>query len=150
MNLLSRRDKMIPWYFVAFFLVLAVVDGAMVTLAVRTQTGVVTDHPYEKGLAYNRIVSAAEKQQLLGWKSDMTYEKKTLIFTLLDAKGILVKPEKATAKIIRPTQDGMDFSVQLKDGKAQMTFPKPGLWEVHVQAEAGGIPYQHTKRIVVQ
>ena len=148
--MLSPRDKMIPWYFVAFFVALALIDGVMVTIAVRTQTGVVTEHPYEKGLAYNRIVNAAEKQQSLGWKSDLNYAQGMLTFTLQDAAGKSIKPEKVIAAIRRPTQDGMDFSVQMNGGKAQVKFPKPGLWEVRMQAEVGNTQYQQIKRIVVQ
>ena len=149
MSTLSRRDKLIPWYFVAFFVVLALVDGTMVTLAVRTQTGLVTQHPYEKGLAYNQVVKAEEQQKALGWKSDIKVENGMLLFALKDAEGKLLNADKVIANILRPTQAGMDFVVEIKNGKTPITFPAKGLWEVRVNAEVGAIHYQQSKRIVI-
>lgn len=149
MSTLTRRDKWIPWYFVAFFSVLALVDGVMVTLAVRTQTGVVTDHPYEKGLAYNRVLDAANAQKSLGWKGAVSYEGGALRFRLTDKNGALLKPQAITAQIKRPTQASMDFTVTLVDGSARFRFPQPGLWDVHIFATIGDIPYQQTQRMVI-
>lgn len=147
--MLSRRDRMIPWYFVIFFMVLAIVDGVMATLAVRTQTGLVTDHPYEKGLAYNRTISAADKQRALGWKGDVHYANGKLFFILQDAKGNTLKPQHISATIMRPTQAKLDFSLELQTGGTSVTFPQPGLWEVEVNAQVDGTNYQQSQRIVV-
>ena len=120
MSTLQQRDKWIPWYFVLFFVVVAAVNAVMVTLAVRTHTGTVTDHPYEKGLAYNQVVDAANAQDKLGWKSDIRFEhpspseggsasiRGTLHVTLRDRSGHTLTPEKATATFTRPTQAGHD------------------------------------------
>ena len=50
------------WYFVAFFGFIAAVNAAMVTIAIRTHSGVVSEHPYEEGLAYNAVVHAEKMQ----------------------------------------------------------------------------------------
>ena len=149
MTALSRRDKFIPWYFVIFFVVLALVDGVMVTLAVSTQTGLVTEHPYEKGLAYNQVVKAEEQQEALGWKSDVKYENGILFFVLKDAGGKILHADAITANIVRPTQAGMDFLVKLNEGKVPIIFPIKGLWEVRVHAKVGQQEYQQSKRIIV-
>ncbi len=150
---LQPRDKWIPWYFVLFFVVLAAVDAVMVTLAVRTQTGVVTTHAYEKGLAYNETIKAAEKQAALGWNAKLDFtageaKKGTLSVSVQDASG---KPLKADmrAEITRPTQAGMDFSLALKEGKNALEFPASGLWEVRLFASRDGNEFQQAKRIVV-
>lgn len=147
---MQPRDKLIPWYFVAFFVALAVVDGTMVTLAVRTQTGTVTNHPYEKGLRYNQVVAAAEHQNALGWKGEITFAANTLNFHLYDAAGNPLMPDNATATFTRPTQAGMDFSVTLTKGKAAVTLPAKGLWEIRVYATRRDRHYQHAKRIVAE
>lgn len=149
MSTLTRRDKWIPWYFVMFFAVLIVVDGVMVTLAVTTQTGVVTDHPYEKGISYNQVLKAAGEQDALGWKSEMTYQDGILHFQLKDKNGAALNPTSTTARISRPTQASMDFTVTLVDGSANITFPQPGLWEIHVLANVEGTQYQQAKRMVI-
>ena len=152
---LSRRDRMIPWYFVMFFVGLAVVDGVLVTLAVRTHTGVVTDHAYEKGLAYNKVVDAAAAQAALGWKGAIEFvpatgNTGTLRLKLSDTSGKALKLASATASIIRPTQAGQDFEVTLTNGEAKVTFPEAGQWEVRIFAKVGDTPYQQSKRIVVE
>lgn len=150
MNTMQPRDKIIPWYFVMFFVFIALVNTVMVTLAVRTNTGIVTDHPYEKGLAYNQIVEAEKNQQKLGWNGDIKYENENLYFTLKDRENKLIIPEKIIATITRPTQGGMDFTVELKDVKSPISFPVKGLWEVRVDATYNNVHYQQSKRIVVQ
>ncbi|NBX03006.1 MAG: hypothetical protein EBR02_02855 [Alphaproteobacteria bacterium] len=150
----NPRDRWIPWYFVLFFVVLALVDGAMVTIAVRTQTGVVTTHAYEKGLAYNQTIAAAEKQTALGWKSTITFTGKgekagALSVAVRDAKGVTIKPDSLRAEITRPTQAGMDFSQALKSGENLIKFPASGLWEVRIFAMRGDDEFQQAKRIVV-
>ena len=155
MSNMNKNDRWIPWYFVAFFVVIALVLAGMATVAIRTQTGVVTEHPYEKGLAYNETVKQAEIQDALGWKGDISYENNTINFTLHDKNGKTVIPDKIIAKISRPTQDKMDFSVELKDGSAVVDFPAKGSWEIRVFANVGDKnvgdkKYQQAKRIVVE
>lgn len=148
-TIMEKRDRIIPWYFVMFFVVIAAVNAVMVTLAIRTHTGTVTEHPYEKGLAYNQTISAEEQQEKLGWKGTIIYENGMLDFTLLDKNRATISPEKATATITRPTQAGMDFTLPLNAQKTPITFPARGLWEVRVDAVSNGVHYQQSKRIVV-
>lgn len=146
---IERSNRIIPWLIVLFFVVIALVDGIMVTLAVKTHTGLVTDHPYERGLAYNDVLAADALQQSTGWHSDIHYDG-SLHFTLYDKAGNVITPALATAHITRPTQDGMDFTVNLKHGKADMHFPLNGLWKIRINAEHDGIYYQKAKRIVIE
>lgn len=140
--------KRVLGYFVAFFGFVAAVNAVMVTLAIRTHSGVVTDHPYEKGLAYNEVVDAQEKQEMLGWKGIINYNDGALHFELRDKDNNIIAPEKATAIITRPTQQGMDFSVELNSPETPISFPAKGLWEIRVEAAYKGIHYQKSKRIV--
>ena len=49
----TGRDTWIPWAFVGFFLVVFAVNGAMMTIAFKTWTGLDTENAYQEGLAYN-------------------------------------------------------------------------------------------------
>ncbi len=138
------------WYFVAFFCFILVINAVMIALAVSTHTGSVTDHPYEKGLAYNRVVEAEKKQEMLGWQADIDYKEGRVRFVLRDKDNHPITPEKATAAIIRPTQSGMDFTFDLKAAETAVEFPAAGLWEVRVDAEYQGMHYQKTERIIVE
>lgn len=142
--------KRVWWYFVAFFGFIAAVNAVMVTLALRTHSGTVTDHAYEKGLAYNRVIEANEKQETLGWEGKIDYRDGMLHFALSDKEGHALPPEKATATLTRPTQQGMDFSVELTGSQTPVSFPANGLWEVRIDATYQGVHYQRIKRIVVE
>ena len=63
----TKKDKIIPWYFVAFFAGLAVLNVIFVSLAVDSYPGLVTENAYEKGLAYNDMIEAKQVQDALGW-----------------------------------------------------------------------------------
>lgn len=147
---MQPRDRMIPWYFVMFFVVIAAVNVVMVTLAIRTHSGTVTDHPYEKGLAYNQVIRAEEQQEALGWRANIGYAAGMLHFSLNDRDGRIIVPEKATATITRPAQAGLDFTLELTGAGTAATFPAKGLWEIRVDAVYKKQHYQQSERIVVQ
>lgn len=142
------NGRRVFFYFMAFFSVIATVNGIMATLAVRTHTGLVTTHAYEKGLAYNEVISAEEKQQALGWHAGITFKDNTLIVELRDAKGKTILPTRLTAIFTRPTQAGMDFRQDLQPGANTISFPTPGLWNVRILAEKDGEQFQESRRIV--
>jgi len=60
----SFRDRIIPLYFVAFFVVIAIFDGIFVYLATSTHSGVVTENAYQKGLNYNQYIDAYNQQEI--------------------------------------------------------------------------------------
>ncbi len=138
------------WYFVAFFGFVAAVNAVMVTLAIKTHSGTVTEHPYEKGLAYNQVVEAKQRQEALGWKSTIAYQDGALHFVLKDKNNKSIAFEKAFATITRPTQSGMDFTVELQGAKTPISFLDNGLWDIRIDTEYKGAHYQQIKRIVVE
>lgn len=155
----SSKDRFIPWYFVAFFVVVAIIDGTFAIIAVRTHTGIVTSNPYERGLAYNNILQAAEKQHSLGLIGNINFIQTTgnsgsINFTLKNDTGT-ISPDNVTATIFRPTQSGMDFNIKLTSQApgvftANITFPKQGLWEIRIHADLGDNVYQKSRRVVVE
>lgn len=147
---MTQRDKWIPWYFVLFFTIIAAVNAVMVTMAIRTHTGTITDHPYEKGIAYNQVVKAESKQEELGWKANINLNNNILQVSFKDAHDAVLHADKITARMIRPTQEGMDFEVALENGQTSVDFPVKGLWEIRIFASIEGQSYQQSKRVVVQ
>ncbi|MBL0317984.1 MAG: FixH family protein [Alphaproteobacteria bacterium] len=154
------KDRIIPWYFVMFFIIVVAVNSVMVTLAIRTSTGLVTDHPYEKGVAYNQVLNAIRHQKELGWKGVISYQSKipqqgTLTFALTDAQGTFLHAQKISLHISRPVKDGFDFDQTMllserSTYEANVTFPQPGLWEARVIAYSDGNEVQYTQRLVIQ
>ena len=127
---MTRRDRLIPWYFVAFFAVVFAADAVMVTLALRTHTGTVTKHPYEEGLAYNRTLEAAAAQEAQQLTPKVAYENGALVVTLEGAENVI-------AEIRRPTDSRYDQTVTLtpdatRTYRATLDLPLRGQWEARV------------------
>ncbi|WP_262690368.1 FixH family protein [Kordiimonas aestuarii] len=153
---MRESDRLIPWYIVAFFVVVAILDGIFVYIATSTHTGVITEQAYDKGLAYNDTVAAAEAQHALGWRGEIILrDRRELCFILRDKDGTLLKGAAVKAVFTRPTQDGMDFGVELLEGadgayRAAIDLPALGLWDVRVFALEGERDFQAHKRLVVR
>lgn len=148
-------DKFIPWMFVLFFLVFMAVDAVMVTLAVRTQTGVVTEQAYEKGLAYNRALDAAEEQAAWGGTGTLTLDGGRLSFVLKDKDGRTIDDADVKATVRRPVQAGYDKDYPMaqtgqQSYTAELKFPLPGEWDIRVSAKWQNRHYQTHETFIVQ
>jgi len=153
-------DRWIPWYFVIFFVVLALALTPMCIIAFRTNTGTVTENAYEKGLAYNKLIEAAARQQALGWHSELSLlsssqpDEVNVVFVLKDNSGKGLDDASVNFWLVRPTQDGMDQTTLMKTqtgGRytASLKLPAHGLWEARIAVTAEGKNYQMTKRVVI-
>jgi len=152
----KKSDKYIPYYFVAFFIFLALADGVMVYIATSTQTGLVKEHAYEEGLAYNKeVVAAREAQDALGWHSTLQVQDGQFIATLTDADGAPLEAEVISVHFVRPTQDGYDFALPLskvEKGRyaAAVEFPLKGQWDAVLTAQCQQQNYQQHQRLVIR
>lgn len=125
------KDKYVLWFFLAFFGTFIAVDTFFVYKAVTTQTGVVTEHAYEKGLAYNQVLDEARNQPDIVQKT--AFENGVLSWTLSDKDGTPIEHASVSAHIIRPVQDGADFDITLSHigggvYEAKPSFPMNGQW----------------------
>ena len=141
--------RRVGWYFLAFFGFVAAVNAVMVTLAIRTHSGIVTEHPYEQGLAYNEVVKAADDQESWGWKVKVVLINDELQVQMMDKNNVPLKAESVNVYFYRPSQTGMDFNMTMEGMSAKVKFPAGGIWEVRLWARVGIRQFQHTQRIVV-
>lgn len=154
MEAVKKSDRLIPWYFVAFFVGLAIWDGIFVYVATSTHTGVVTDEAYDRGINYNDTIAAAEAQAALGWSGDIEFKNGQLVGNLRDANGHAIVGARAEALFFRPTQDGSDFNVgltEVSDGRyiSSALSAAPGQWDVRIFVTWKQKQFQTAARIVV-
>jgi nitrogen fixation protein FixH len=150
----KTHGRRVFWYFIAFFGLFMAVDAVMATLALKTNTGVVTQQPYEEGLAYNRTLEEAQKQADLGWHGIIDYKRGQLTFVLNDASGRPLSGAAVKAKIERPVAEGMDRVVTLTQTgpgrySAPVTFEKPGKWNVRIFAQWQTHSYQQGQSLMI-
>jgi nitrogen fixation protein FixH len=157
MTELQKKSK-IPYFFLALFLVVLLVNIFYIYISQSTWRGVSTQDSYQKGLQYNQVLQAAKKQKNLGWK--MKIQLKNLdkeILVLLDLKdknSRQISNAKVLIEFKRPTQEGVDFTQELKfiNGfyQAQIAFPLRGQWDFAVLATKDDDIFQEVKRYVIQ
>lgn len=117
---------------IAFFGVIFAVNIYFAVAATKTYTGVVSQEPYRKGLAYNKRIAADERQAELKWNVDVDVGKEghaKLVFKAIDNQP--VTNLKVTATIGRPTTDTED---------RMLTFAetRPGQYEANGAALGAG------------
>ncbi|MCB9987857.1 MAG: FixH family protein [Rhodospirillales bacterium] len=148
-------DKLIPWYFVAFFALVFAVNGIFIYVATTSLPGVIEENHYEVGLAYDKRIAAHKAQEALGWNAAADFSGKTLSVELADHDGKPLKGASIQATMVRTVQEGHDFDVFLSEIAAgqyatDIDFPLPGQWDAYIYVTWDGQPYQITKKIVVQ
>lgn len=153
-NGMTKRDRLIPWYFVGAFALLFVIDGTLVTIAVRSQRGVVVDNAYERGLAYNQYLAEAEAQAARGWKTELQYSDGTLSFTMKDRENKPLTGATAEVAVRRAVDDTHDFTITLAEDGAgryvkQVAFPAPGQWILEVKASWQKQPFVLQQTMVI-
>jgi nitrogen fixation protein FixH len=154
------RSWWIPWLFVLFLAVILAANGTLIWIALRSWTGLATEHAYDKGLQYNRNLEAARRQAGLGWQPRLEVRMvegftAEAALHLADAAGAPLDGAAVTAGFARPTHGGSDFSVPLApDGpgryRASFTLPFVGLWDVHLTIRRGDDLFVRDQRVMLQ
>jgi nitrogen fixation protein FixH len=146
--------------FVAGFLLVIAVNGALIFFAEDTFSGLETDNAYERGLDYNRALAGEAAQERLGWHaqaaiSEGTDAHRTLLVLLADRDGRPLQGLTLEAYLVRPSSAGMDLRLTpgpTGDGAyaAEFTLPAPGQWDLRLVAWRGDVAWQQTERLFVK
>ena len=150
----------IPVLFIAAFLVVSAVNGALIFFAEDTFSGLETDNAYERGLGYNQALAGEAAQERLGWHAQAAIygdgeERHTLRVELLDRDGRPIAGLRLRAYLVRPSNAGLDLSLTLQpagDGAyaADFVLPAPGQWDLRLVARRDELAWQHSERLFVK
>ena len=132
---------------IAFFGIVAAVNVVMIRFALKTHSGEVTSHPYEKGLAYNSTIREAREQEARGWKVDgqatRTPEGEARIeVSARDASGAALTGLKVHALLAAPADVKRDHPLELLEvapGVYRGAAPaQAGVWDLELSAARDG------------
>jgi nitrogen fixation protein FixH len=150
----------VPMLFIAGFLVVLGVNGALIYFAQDTFSGLDTQNPYERGLDYNKTLAAEAAVQRLGWQSKTAIVSagdgtRSLEVRITDRDGRPLSGLKMVAYLVRPSNQGLDLTVEpraLGDGRygASFVLPAPGQWDVRLVARYDDVAWQHSERLFVK
>jgi nitrogen fixation protein FixH len=154
-----QRGSWIPWLFVGFFLAIIAVNGTMVWLALESWTGLASNQAYDQGLAYNRNLEAARRQEALGWRPKLHAHVGADLagvadLALADALGQPLAGATVTMRLERPTDEGADLAVtMIRAGpgvyRGEFALPLAGAWNAHVTIRRGDDLFVHEQRLVL-
>lgn len=149
----ARRSSWIPWIFVVGMAVVVVVNGVLITLALRSFPGLVVQRPYDRGLAYNDELRRSQLQAALGWQVSPRYLDDNLTVRIVDAAGATVTGLTVHATLSRPLEEGVSVDVDLMPSggtyRAALTLPKRGQWEARIDATGPAGEYRASYRLTV-
>lgn len=125
---------------VGFFGVIFAVNGVFLYSALKTNTGIVANEPYRKGLAYNQRIAADERQKALGWQdeSNITSDGRVTV-VVRGSDGKPVSGLKLEAALGRPSTTAGERKLKLAELDpgtygAVSTAIEPGTWLFALEA----------------
>lgn len=153
------KSRFIPWLFVAGMALVVAVNGALIYFATTTWSGLAVDRAYERGIAYNRALAAAARQEALGWRftvhldSDERTTKVRVVAT--DRDGRPVEGLRIEATLERPVEAGKSDPIALQPvgiGEYGVTMDRlrPGQWRTYLVVSRGDDTAAITHREIVQ
>src|SRR5262245_48167198 len=138
------------------FLAVIAVNGLMIWYAESSWTGLVSDSAYEQGLGFDRMLAQSRTEAALGWQGRIAYDATAgrLTVTLGDRAGRPLAGLALSAQWLRPTQEGMDRTVDLVERgpgryEAAIRPPLPGQWDVRVTVRDRGQERFHAQKRII-
>ena len=138
--------------FVAFFGVIIAVNSIFITNALSSYSGVITENPYRKGIAYNQVLQAVEEQPTL--EQSASYKDGVLYWNLLDEHD---QPLTADVHVnmVLAIKDGFDYQLPLEQSDpgryhAAINTAHKGLWHAHLKASWNNTHYQTRLPIIIK
>jgi len=157
---LVRRVHWIPATFVAGFVLVVAVNGALVWFATESFSGLDEEHAYESGLTYNQTLLEAEEVARLGWRADLSIEEAVdghvIALRLSYKSGEPLTGLTIDGRLIRPTNVGLDTSVELREvspgyyRSSVLANLPAGLWEARLVAIDTSPQWQMTQRLYLR
>lgn len=156
----ALTGRRVLFLFVAFFALVAAADGLLVYLSLSSWTGLTAKNYYKRGLEYNQVLRAAERQSNLGWRSDVAFVPEAKLsgrvtVRMVDAAGRPIDGLRFVGTVARPTHEGFDRPITLVSVgggtyEANLTVPLPGLWELRLQATNGRDSFRFRRRLSME
>lgn len=138
---------------VVFFGVMLAANSALVYYALDTFSGGDRPDPYRSGLNYNDTIAASERQDALGWQTEVIYDhrRERLTLRFVDQMETPVAGLDLAGAVSRPATDREDREVVFREVArglyATDVALRSGLWVI--SATSGDPLYRLKRRLFV-
>ena len=130
-----------------FFLIIFAANGVLVYYALDSWSGLETENPYQKGIAYNQDIAKARDQEKAGYSVSIkiTPSPERVIgmkITALNRDGQPLTGKKLKVKLVRPAKEGFDQVPRIYENSpgeysGQVQLPLPGIWDIKLDVYDG-------------
>ncbi|MGD0886944.1 MAG: FixH family protein [Thermodesulfovibrionales bacterium] len=130
---------------------------AVIYFGEHTFEGIVVEHPYEQGLAWDRV---RKEKSALGWAVDLSNKQfkqgdNELVLSVHDKDGSPLRGAKVSVIVSRPATACYDRryeTVGFADGlyRSAVSFPLRGQWDVRVEVSRNGNTVVFDQRIFAE
>jgi nitrogen fixation protein FixH len=133
---------------VAFFAVVAGVNGLMMMMAIRTMPGLDARNGYEVSQRFNQEIARMGAQDRQAWMADLNVERNDgaadIRLWISDRQRAAVDGLVITARLLHPANRRLDQEAMLRpagDGRYGARVPdlSPGAWTVSISANRDGV-----------
>ncbi len=138
-----------PWILIAGPAIVVIAGFVTLTLAIRSDDGLVADDYYKRGLGINKTIERADRAAELGIAALVDVETDGTVTARIEGNGPLASPPVVRLTLARPTYAGEDRTVTLQrgaDGRyvGRLGAPSPGRWQIVVETDAWRLPSVET------
>lgn len=129
------------WMVIAIPLSAVIVGMIMLTLAIRSDDGLVVDDYYKQGKEINRVLARSDEAARLGLVARIRFVEQDQVELSLDQiPGAPHKPE-VTLSLLHRTRAGLDRKTTMRrfaDGiyRGTMKLPESGVWAIQLEADS--------------
>ncbi len=150
------------FYWIAgFFLIVFASIGTMMYIAVNSMSGLETEEPYEKGIAYNETIARARAQEAANLSVSIAADPQPdklvrLSVRIRDAKDNPYMEKMVSVLFFRPTKEGFDKKINLKEKKpgvyrGNIMLPLRGIWDLKLEIkDAEHLVYKSKSRVILR
>jgi nitrogen fixation protein FixH len=150
-------DRYIPWLFGAGMLVVVLANAVLIFYATTSWSGMATGRAYERGLAYNRALNEATRQETLGWQLEAALEPAIagtrLIVRASDRDARPLAGLRIAATLERPLGREAPYRVELRPAAEGYAVLLPSLasgqWQLRLAATRGADVRNVAQRLVI-
>lgn len=155
----DHKSSKIPYFFLAFFIVVVLVNVAYIYLSKQSWRGIISPDAYQKGLNYNETLKQAEEQKKLGWKVSYILTQNSennfvISVNPSDQNNAQIVDAEVAIEFRRPSEEGYDFIQRFtfKDGvyEEKISFPLKGQWDFGIIVQKDGKIFKEVKREVLK
>jgi nitrogen fixation protein FixH len=155
----SLRGHWIPWLFVAGFAIVIAVNATLIVYATDTYSGLVVEHPYKKGLAYNQTKAQLDAQARLGWRYDVAVtpmgDHIAIELRWIDATQAALDGLALEGSLQRPVENLPPLQIAFEPVgggryRSLIALPKRGAWDLHFSARRGSDEFAGAERLMIR